>query len=490
MKAKFTTAALLSSFGLTFLFTSNAFAAQYIFPVLGSSSYTNDYTSPRSNGQHNAIDIIANKHQPVVSAADGTVERVFSPQPSWGYSVVIKSTGGYCYWYIHLNNDNPGTDDGKGGEMKAYAADMNAGNAVKRGQLVGWVGDSGNAESTVSHLHFEVVKAENGRCGSTSGTHINPYNSLVAAQRISRPVVYPPVAGELLPFGATYKGEVNVARGDLNQDGQEEIVIAAGKGGGPKVSIYSSSGQLLVSFYAFSSTTLRNGTDVAVGDVDGDGRNELVATSQIASGEQVSTYDISDQWTQTLVRTFSVPAETSPTTSRIALGDVDSDLTDEIIIGGGPGGSPSVWLYEADGTLIRSQLVYDAAFSGGVDVASGNVSGLLADEIVVAPRSIGSSRVQVFDGDFTKLSEFFAYSTTFRGGVALSVGNVQTGSLLSEIVTLPQTSGPQVRVLNANGSQQQSQFYMESWWKGRYDIAAGNGRYDTATGGNRRGSVR
>jgi peptidoglycan hydrolase-like protein with peptidoglycan-binding domain len=145
------------------------------FPVDGPNSFRNDFGEPRGGGTrtHEGIDIVADKMTPLVSAVDGVVSYIVSPQASWGYSISIRDADGYSYRYLHLNNDTPGTDDGKGGEGNAYAPGIRRGSRVVRGQHIGWVGDSGNAENTVSHLHFEIR--------NPSRVPINPYPSLISA---------------------------------------------------------------------------------------------------------------------------------------------------------------------------------------------------------------------------------------------------------------------------------------------------------------------
>lgn len=99
-------------------------ARNIIFPVAGGGNYSNDYYSGRANGIHAATDIMGSKMQKLVAAVDGTVTFVAYPQPSYGYMVQIRDSEGYKYNYIHINNDTPGTDDGNGGAMNAYAPDM------------------------------------------------------------------------------------------------------------------------------------------------------------------------------------------------------------------------------------------------------------------------------------------------------------------------------------------------------------------------------
>lgn len=145
------------------------------FPVVGDVSYADTFTAPRSGGRiHHATDIMAAKMLPVVATVDGTI--LFAPmvEPSYGYMIMLGGDDGYQYNYVHLNNDTPGTDDGLGGPENAYAAGIKKGVHVKRGQQLGYVGDSGNAEHTDPHLHFEILDLNN--------APINPYPILKAAQ--------------------------------------------------------------------------------------------------------------------------------------------------------------------------------------------------------------------------------------------------------------------------------------------------------------------
>ena len=148
---------------------------QIEFPVGGPNSFSSDFGAPRGGGtrSHMGNDIIAAKMTPLLSAIDGKVEYLVSPEASWGYEIALVDSDGYQYLYYHVNNDNPGTDDDKGGESNAYAAGLARGQSVVKGQQIGWVGDSGNAENTVPHLHFEIH--------DPNYIAIDPYPSLMAA---------------------------------------------------------------------------------------------------------------------------------------------------------------------------------------------------------------------------------------------------------------------------------------------------------------------
>ena len=145
------------------------------FPVQGDVSFTDTFDDPRSGGRtHNATDIMADKMTPIVAVVDGVIDYAPMDEPSYGYMITLDGDDGYEYNYVHINNDTPGTDDGAGGPENAYAPGIAKGVRVERGQLIAWVGDSGNAEEVDPHCHFEIIDAD--------GTPIDPYESLLAAQ--------------------------------------------------------------------------------------------------------------------------------------------------------------------------------------------------------------------------------------------------------------------------------------------------------------------
>jgi peptidoglycan hydrolase-like protein with peptidoglycan-binding domain len=130
------------------------------FPVAGKYNYSDSFWANRGGGLHHAQDVMAAKMVPVVAANAGTIIRIngSSVAGSTGASnrcctLAIRHDDGWDSVYIHLNNDTPGTDDGQGWGI---APGIAVGQRVNAGQHIGWVGDSGNAESGSPHLHFEL----------------------------------------------------------------------------------------------------------------------------------------------------------------------------------------------------------------------------------------------------------------------------------------------------------------------------------------------
>lgn len=128
-------------------------AAALRFPGGGPSQLTNSFGDPRGTRRHEGVDIMAEKLVPVFAVARGSVDWLRREQGRGGMVVGLRHPGGWRSRYMHLNNDSPGTDDGQG---DGIADGIEIGATVEAGDLLGWVGDSGNAEHTAPHLHFEL----------------------------------------------------------------------------------------------------------------------------------------------------------------------------------------------------------------------------------------------------------------------------------------------------------------------------------------------
>ncbi len=135
--------------------------------------FTSSWGVDRDGGErkHKGNDLMAPKMTPVYAAQDGVVTRMSSSERS-GYYIVIRHPGQWETFYIHLNNDTPGTDDNRASREYIFADGLKVGDEVLAGDLIGYVGDSGNAEVTAPHIHFELHK---------NGEPIDPYPYLYPA---------------------------------------------------------------------------------------------------------------------------------------------------------------------------------------------------------------------------------------------------------------------------------------------------------------------
>lgn len=99
--------------------------------------------------------------------------------------------------------------------------------------------------------------------------------------------------------------------------------------------------------------------------------------------------------------------------------------------------------------------------------------------------------MRVFDVSSAVVVDLSVYDQSYKGGVRVSVGNVKPDSYKDEIMTIPAEKGEsRVRLLANHGGNIIDYKYLESWWRGYYDVAAGNGESRLGTGINRRASMR
>lgn len=128
-----------------------------VFPHDGEGvSFWNSWGAKRSGGRrHTGIDIMSPRGTKVLAVADGVVTAMGWHRMS-GYFIRVLHADGWMSVYMHLNNDTNGTDDGAGGTWTAFAPLLMEGDTVQAGDVIGYVGDSGNAEGTRPHTHFEL----------------------------------------------------------------------------------------------------------------------------------------------------------------------------------------------------------------------------------------------------------------------------------------------------------------------------------------------
>ncbi|HEY7893932.1 MAG TPA: M23 family metallopeptidase [Gemmatimonadaceae bacterium] len=131
------------------------------FPLAADSvRFTSGFGDPRDGGkrQHKGQDMFCPRWTPILAAMSGTVDWVSSERPKKekGYELLLRGDDGNLYFYAHLNNDDPGTRDNEAPPRYAYARGLKNGDRVAAGDVVGYVGDSGDAEAAGPHLHFEI----------------------------------------------------------------------------------------------------------------------------------------------------------------------------------------------------------------------------------------------------------------------------------------------------------------------------------------------
>jgi murein DD-endopeptidase MepM/ murein hydrolase activator NlpD len=146
-----------------------------VIPVAGVSARElhDTYTDSRGGGSrvHNAIDIMAPRGTPVVAASSGVVEKLYFSRSGGGITAYVRSADGrWLHYYAHLD---------------AYAPGLREGGRVKRGDLIGTVGISGNASPSGPHLHYAIYRMNAGERW-WQGAPVNPYPLLAGSRSAAR----------------------------------------------------------------------------------------------------------------------------------------------------------------------------------------------------------------------------------------------------------------------------------------------------------------
>ncbi|HET8646276.1 MAG TPA: M23 family metallopeptidase [Vicinamibacteria bacterium] len=133
------------------------------FPVLLLSRVRlqDSFRHPRANGErtHHAVDIMAPRYTPVRAVSDGVITRASDTGAGGRALYQVDPTGGYCFYYAHL---------------EGYAPGVEVGRKVRRGEVIGYVGSTGNAPESAPHLHFAIYQLRD-RKRWWGGRPVNPY---------------------------------------------------------------------------------------------------------------------------------------------------------------------------------------------------------------------------------------------------------------------------------------------------------------------------
>lgn len=281
----------------------------------------------------------------------------------------------------------------------------------------------------------------------------------------------------LFAYQSDFRGGVNVATGDVDGDGVDEFVTAPRKTGGPFVRVFERDGtERGIQVWPFVKN-YRNGISIATGDVDGDGKSEIAVVPEQGEAARVKVYRYNSA--QTIMGEWLAFGKAEVGGS-IALGDVDRDGEDEIIVGAGPKGAPHVRIFEIDGTPLKYDFfAYDTSYRGGITVAAGDVDGDGKDDIITVPQT-GRAEVKVYDygKSRTVLKTWKAFDESVSGAT-IAAHDLNNDGKAEVIVGAGKGAEPRVIAFDlANDMKQEANFLAyDARFRGGVSVAVG--QFDT-----------
>ncbi len=398
--------------------------------------------------------------------------------------------------------------------------DLNGNGVLDKSEpgLSGFVFDLMNAATSAV-----VAKATSGSTGAFSFTNVGPLaggNYMIQEEQQSgwlqtttAPAAFAPSSGvnqTSFQFGnfKTYS-IAGTAYIDLNGDGVEDgsdhgapgFVIELRNGGGTVVAqttsasdgTYSLSAvgpgnftlvEIPLAGFAVSEAsagyaiTGQSGTNLTGEDFGNVSHSIIVAAADAGGAPAVIVRDAA---TQNIVGSFDAYAPTFSGGVRVATGFFNGTSSPDIVTAPGPGGGPDIRVFTSTGALIHEFFAYAASFTGGVYVAVGDVNGDGVPDIITGADAGGGPHVKVFDGasllkgQMKVLDSFYAYASTFTGGVRVAAGNIN-GDKYADIITgAGPGGGPQVEVFSGATGQRIRSFYAYApGFTGGVYVAAGD----------------
>jgi len=171
------------------------------------------------------------------------------------------------------------------------------------------------------------------------------------------------------PYSKNFKKSLSLAASIANGSWQK-IITGAGAGGGPQVLVFNSAGKLVANFFAYNKN-LRGGVNVAIGDVNGDGRDEIITGPGSGDLPRVKIFSLAG----VLQASFLAYDNKFHGGVNVAIGDVNGDGRDEIITGPAADGSSEVKVFSGGGQLLGGFLSYYGQSGGGIKVAATDING-------------------------------------------------------------------------------------------------------------------
>ncbi len=255
-------------------------------------------------------------------------------------------------------------------------------------------------------------------------------------------------------------GSVRAVTGDFNGDGQIDEAYVTGPGGGSILRVIGANGaDLLPAIDLFPNEDLtRVGLFVTAGDIDGDGTDELIVTPDNGGGARVKIFKMTANGLTPIADFFGITDPDFRGGARAAIGDLNGDGKRDLIVTAGASGGPRVAVFDGRsivsfGTplkMIDDFFVFDAADRSGVNVAAGDLDGDGKAELLFGAGPGGGPRVLILrfadlaNPGSAPFANFFAANDSQRNGVQPVAKDINRDGIL-DLVTIAESPAPMLR---------------------------------------------
>ena len=256
------------------------------------------------------------------------------------------------------------------------------------------------------------------------------------------------ITEDFFAYMEEFNGGVNIALGDVDGDDEIEIITVSISVGGPHLRIFDQQGNVEYQFMAFDPD-YRDGVNLAVGDLDGNGIDEIIVTPRANSQTRIKVYEL-ENGQEVLQDSYLAYAENVVGGLNLAVGDIDGNGIDELVTVPLSGGGPHIRAFRQGGQATTLNIfAFHSDYRGGVNIAVGDINNDGRAEIIVAPYQDAQARIKIYGTkEGTILKEFLAYAESFEGGAKVSVGDFNLDGN-NDIITSPsQDGGPHVLAWN------------------------------------------
>ncbi|MFA5047779.1 MAG: putative glycoside hydrolase [Patescibacteria group bacterium] len=230
-------------------------------------------------------------------------------------------------------------------------------------------------------------------------------------------------------YDQAFPGSVKIIKADTNGDGELEIIVA----GQSSLSIYNFRNEKLATIYPYGEK-YRGGISLAVGDLNGDDRSEIVTAPENGQSNLIKIFDwrgniINSGWNAYNKKSKNLGAN-------VAVCDTNGDGQYEVVTSAGYGGGPHVKIFDKNGKILLSEFfAYTGSFRGGINLACGDINRDGRAEIVTGLGRGGQPLISIFDGQGKRLGRWLAYSTKNTDGIKVVAADIDNNGQ-AEIISL------------------------------------------------------